>query len=135
MGLYDKLTGKASVGADVKILEEYFMDDENVIASYQFFRDSIVLTNLGIFQVDVQGMSGKKVEVKFFPKKNIKSVSFETAGSFDLDVDVKIGVDGNTVMGSSGAYYSAPISFKVPKNQAKEAKEVVCLVKKYYLCV
>lgn len=135
MGLYDKLTGKATIGADLKYVQDYIFEGEEVITSYQFFRDSIVLTTLGIYQVDVQGMTGKKVEVKFFPKKNIKSVSFETAGNFDLDVDIKIGVDGNTVMGSSGAYYSAPISFKVPKKQADEAKEVVNLVKRHYLCV
>ena len=72
--------------------------------------------------------------MKFFPKKNIKSVTYETAGNFDLDVDIKIGVDGNTVMGPGGAYFSAPISFKVPKKQSSEAKEVIGLVKRYYLC-
>ena len=51
-----------------------------------------------------------------------------------LDVDVKIGVDGNTVMATSGAFYSAPISFKVPKKQANEAKEIIKLVKQNYLC-
>jgi hypothetical protein len=37
-------------------------------------------------------------------------------------------------MGPGGAYFSAPISFKVPKKQASEAKEIIVLVKKYYLC-
>ncbi|MEG1256772.1 PH domain-containing protein [Clostridium sp.] len=134
MGLYDKLVGNASVGADLKHVQDFILDGEEVIMSYQFIRDSIILTNLGIYLVDVQGVTGKKVEVKFFPKKNIKSVCFETSGNFDLDVDVKIGVDGNSVMASSGSFYSAPISFKVPKAQAKQAKEVVNLVKKYYLC-
>ncbi|MCR4944198.1 MAG: PH domain-containing protein [Clostridium sp.] len=135
MGLYDKLTGKATAGADLKFVQDFFSENETVLSSYQFIRDSIVLTNLGIYLVDVQGVTGKKVEVKFFPAKNVKSVSFETAGNFDLDVDVKIGVDGNTVMGPQGAYYSAPISFKVPSKQAAQAKEIVSQVKKYYLCV
>jgi hypothetical protein len=135
MSIYDKLTGKATMGADLKYVQEYFFEEEEVLSSYQFIRDSIVLTNLGIYLVDVQGLTGKKVEVKFFPKKNIKSISYETAGSFDLDVDIKIGVDGNTVMGAQGAYYSAPISFKVPKKQAEQAKEIIALVKKNYLCV
>lgn len=135
MGLYDKLTGKATAGADLRFVKDFFAEDETVLSSYQFIRDSIVLTNFGIYLVDVQGVTGKKVEVKFFPAKNIKSVSFETAGNFDLDVDIKIGVDGNTVMGPQGAYYSAPISFKVPSKQAAQAKEIVGQVKKYYLCV
>lgn len=134
MGVYDTLTGKATMGADISIIKGFLLDGEEVIASYQFFRDSVILTTLGIYNVDVQGLTGKKVEVKFFPKKNVKSVSYETAGSFDLDVDIKIGVDGNTVMGPGGAYFSAPISFKVPKKQADQAKEVINLVKKHYLC-
>lgn len=135
MGLYDKLTGKATAGADLSCVQDYILDGEDIITSYQFFRDSIILTTLGIYMVDVQGMTGKKMQVKFFPKKVVKTVSFETSGNFDLDVDIKIGVDGNTVEGTSGGYYSAPIAFKVPKNQADQAKEVVNLVKKHYLCV
>ncbi len=134
MGLYDMLTGKANIGADLSYVKEFFFEDETVISSYQFMRDSVVFTNLGIYMVDVQGVTGKKVEVKFFPKKNVKSVSYETAGNFDLDVDIKIGIDGNTVTNSSGIPYSAPISFKVPKNQAEQAREVIAIVKKYYLC-
>lgn len=133
MGIYDKVVGNATLGADLKYVSKFILDGEEVLSSYQFFRDQIILTNLGIYVVDVQGLTGKKVEVKFFPKKNIKSVSFETAGNFDLDVDIKIGVDGNTVMGPGGAYFSAPISFKVPKKQANEASEVINLVKKFYL--
>ncbi|ENZ02656.1 hypothetical protein HMPREF1092_01891 [Clostridium thermobutyricum] len=135
MGLYDKLTGKATIGADISKIKEFLLEDEIVIASYQFIRDSVIFTNLGIYIVDVQGISGKKVEVKFFPKKNIKSVSFETAGNFDLDVDIKIGVEGNIVLGENGMYFSAPISFKVPKAQSKEGKKIINQVKKYYLCV
>lgn len=134
MGIYDNVTGKATLGADITPIKDYILKGEEVIASYKFFRDSVILTNLGIYSVDVQGLTGKKIEVKFFPKKNVKSVSYETAGNFDLDVDIKIGVDGNTVMGPGGAYFSAPISFKVPKKQASESKEIINLVKIHYLC-
>lgn len=83
--------------------------------------------------IDVQGVSGKKVEVKFYPKKVIKTVSFETAGTLDVDVDIKIGVDGN-VPSVGNPSVSMPISFKVGKSQSEEAKQIVKLVKKYYLC-
>ena len=113
--------------------DEFFFDDEEVIQSYQFIRDQIILTNYGIYEVDVQGLSGKKVEVKFFPKDTIKTISFETAGTLDFDVDIKIGVTNNTVVNVDGAAYSEPLSFKVPSSQAAEAKEVVRLVKEHYL--
>ena len=66
--------------------------------AFTFVRDSIVLTELWYIYLDVQGLSGKKVEVKFFPGKNIKSISFESASTFDLDVDIKISVDGNSAI-------------------------------------
>ncbi|MDY2744473.1 MAG: PH domain-containing protein, partial [Methanosphaera sp.] len=91
------------------------------------------LTNYGIYDVDVQGLTGKKVEVKFFPKDTIKTISFETAGTLDFDVDIKIGVTNNTTVTAEGAAFSAPLSFKVPSEQANEAKQIVNLVKIHYL--
>ncbi|WP_157944498.1 PH domain-containing protein [Methanobrevibacter oralis] len=38
--------------------------DEEIIQSFTFFRDSIVLTTLGIYVIAVQGLTDKKVEVK-----------------------------------------------------------------------
>lgn len=133
MGLLDKMVGHADVGADLSVVTEYLFEDEEVIHSFEFFRDSIILTDLGIYFIDVQGISGKKVEVKFFPKKVIKTISYETAGTLDFDVDIKIGLEGNTEF-IGEIPYNAPISFKVPSDQAEEAKEVVMLVKEYYLC-
>lgn len=134
MSLFNKLAGYGSINKNIDSqIEDYLLDDENVIMAFTFIRDSIVLTNYGIYTLDVQGVSGKKVEVKFFPGKNIKSISFESASTFDLDVDVKISVDGNSQTGANGIMFNAPISFKVPKNQADEAKQIVKLVKKHYL--
>ena len=135
MSFFNKIAGYGSINNDIENqISDYLLDDENVIMAFTFVRDSIVLTNYGIYTLDVQGLSGKKVEVKFFPGKNIKSISFESASTFDLDVDIKISVDGNSAMNQNGIPYNAPISFKVPKKQAEEAREIVKLVKKHYLC-
>ena len=134
MSIFNKIAGYGSINNDIENqISDYLLDDENVIMAFTFVRDSIVLTNYGIYTLDVQGLSGKKVEVKFFPGKNIKSISFESASTFDLDVDIKISVDGNSAINQNGIHYNAPISFKVPKKQAQEAKEIVKLVKKHYL--
>jgi len=133
MGLLNKVAGHAEVGADLKYVQEYLFQDEEVIQSFQFFRDQIILTNLGIYTVDVQGITGKKVEVKFFPKSTIKTISYETAETFDIDVDIKIGVSNNPYILASGGSVNMPISFKVPSKQAQEAKQIVRLVKQFYL--
>ena len=134
MSIFNKIAGYGSINNNIEHqISDYLLDDENVIMAFTFVRDSVVLTNYGIYTLDVQGVSGKKVEVKFFPGKNIKSISFESASTFDLDVDIKISVDGNSVINQNGIPYNAPISFKVPKKQAEEAREIVKLVKKHYL--
>lgn len=134
MSLFNKLAGYGSMDNSFeKKLADYMIDGEEIIMGFTFIRDSIVLSNYGIYMMDVQGITGKKIEVKFFPGKNVKSISFESASTFDLDVDIKIGVDGNSVVGQNGIHYNAPISFKVPKQQSEEAKQIVKLVKQYYL--
>ena len=136
MSIFNKIAGYGSINNNIEHqISDYLLDDENVIMAFTFVRDSVVLTNYGIYTLDVQGVSGKKVEVKFFPGKNIKSILFESASTFDLDVDIKISVDGNSAINQNGIPYNAPISFKVPKKQAEEAREIVKLVKKHYLIV
>lgn len=133
MALFDKLAGHATVEAGTDYVSEFFVEGEEIIQQFQFLRDQIILTNYGIYDVDVQGLTGKKVEVKFFPKDTIKTISFETAGTLDIDVDIKIGVTNNTTVTAEGAAFSAPLSFKVPSKQTNEAKQIVNLVKIHYL--
>ena len=77
MSLFNKIAGYGSMNSNIEHqIEDYLLDNEVIIMSFTFIRDSIVLTNYGIYTLDVQGLSGKKVEVKFFPGKNIKSISF-----------------------------------------------------------
>ena len=131
MSIFNKIAGYGSINNNIEHqISDYLLDDENVIMAFTFVRDSVVLTNYGIYTLDVQGVSGKKVEVKFFPGKNIKSILFESASTFDLDVDIKISVDGNSAINQNGI----PYNVKVPKKQAEEAREIVKLVKKHYLC-
>lgn len=74
MAFLDKVIGYGDVSEemDKDYVSEFFFDDEEVIQSYQFIRDQIILTNYGIYEVDVQGLSGKKVEVKFSQKTQSK---------------------------------------------------------------
>ncbi len=133
MGLIDKVVGHAEVGGDTAIVEEYLAPDEEIIQSFHFLRDAVILTNLGIYDIDVQGISGKKMQVKFYPKETIKTIAFETAGSFDIDVDIRIGVSNNPVPLVDGGVMNMPIEFKVPTEQSEEAKLIVHLVKEHYL--
>lgn len=56
MAFLDKVIGHGDVSKemDKDYVSEFFFDDEEVIQSYQFIRDQIILTNYGIYEVDVQ---------------------------------------------------------------------------------
>ena len=130
MDIYNKIIGEKTI--DESIIEEYLINDEEIIIGYKFIRDSIILTNLGIYMIDVQGILGKKVEVKFIPAKSISNVSVETTGAFDL-IDIKIGVHNNYAS-VGGNIVSVPIAFKVDSDHTKEGMQIVRLIKENYLC-
>lgn len=44
--------------------------------------------------MDKQGVTGKKVDYHSIPYKSITHFSIETAGSFDLDAELKIWISG-----------------------------------------
>jgi len=58
MGFLGKMVGYADVGLDATLIEEYLSEDEEVIQSFEFLRDAVILTNYGIYTVDVQGVTG-----------------------------------------------------------------------------
>jgi hypothetical protein len=70
---------------------------EQVVAAFKTVRDVVFLTNFRFALVDVQGLTGRKVEVVTIPYRSITRFSVETAGSFDLDADLKIWVTGDPV--------------------------------------
>ena len=73
MGLMDRLIGHADVNtASSYNVERFFWGGEHVVAAFRFVRDEIVVTTRGIFVVDVQGLTGKKKEYRYFPLKGLK---------------------------------------------------------------
>ena len=50
----------------------------------------IVLTNKRILFIDKQGVTGRKTEYMSIPYRSIVRYSIESAGTFDLDSDLKL---------------------------------------------
>ena len=121
MGIIDQLLGKADTSKTSVTVQRFLGEGEEILTAFKFFRDEIVVTNRGLFTIDVQGMTGSKKEHKYFPLKGIKYVSYESAGVFDMDADIKIGVDGNSTV-VNGVQHSIPLAFKIPKAQAAEGE-------------
>ncbi|WP_405621793.1 PH domain-containing protein [Streptomyces sp. NBC_01511] len=70
---------------------------EQVHAAYQLIRDSIIFTDRRLIFVDKQGITGKKTEYHSVPYRSITHFAVETAGTFDLDAELKIWLSGASV--------------------------------------
>ncbi|MGB5941702.1 MAG: PH domain-containing protein [Leeuwenhoekiella sp.] len=93
MGLFNNILGNASEVSNEKLTEKYerlLSDSEQIELGFQLFRDAFIFTNKRLILIDVQGLTGSKAEYKSLPYKNISRFSLETAGSFDLDAELKI---------------------------------------------
>ena len=99
MGLLDALMGNASKIDATKIQSEFakvLASGEVVEHAYQLFRDYFVFTSKRLVIVDKQGLTGSKVEYHSIPYKSITHFSVETAGTFDLDAELKIWISGTS---------------------------------------
>jgi len=114
MGIIGQLMGKADTSKTSQNVQRFLGDGEEILTAFKFLRDEIVVTNRGLFTIDIQGMTGSKKEYKYFPLKGIKYISYESAGTFDMDADIKIGIDGNSAI-VNGIQHAVPLSFKIPK--------------------
>ncbi|KON86516.1 cytoplasmic protein [Sporosarcina globispora] len=98
MGIFDGFIGNASE-ADINEVQEEFSavlaPSEHVEKAYRLVRDLFIFTNKRLILVDKQGITGKKVEYHSIPYKNITHFSIETAGSFDLEAELKIWISGS----------------------------------------
>lgn len=97
MGILDGIMGNASKVDHTKIQEEFaqlLAPGESVQHAYQLIRDYFVFTDKRLVLVDKQGLTGSKVEYHSIPYRSITHFSIETAGTFDLDAELKIWISG-----------------------------------------
>jgi hypothetical protein len=100
MGLFDGLMGNASqmnVEALQKEMQQLLVNGEKIQSAYKVIRDIFIFTNKRLILVDKQGVTGKKTEYLSIPYKSIAHFSVETAGTFDLDAELKIWLSGSAI--------------------------------------
>lgn len=69
---------------------------EQVHAAFLLIRDTILFTDRRLILVDKQGITGKKTEYHSVPYRSIAHFSVETAGTFDMDAELKIWISGSS---------------------------------------
>src|ERR671912_2508787 len=97
MGLLSTLLGRASDLTPEQArddLDGILLPDEPVEVAFKVIRDLVVFTDRRLILVDKQGMTSRKVDYLVVPYRAITSYSIETAGTLDLESELKIWTSG-----------------------------------------
>jgi len=78
-----------------KDLDAILIDGEKVVRGFKIIRDLFIFTDKRLILIDKQGLTGKKAEYHSIPYRSISHFSVETAGTFDMDAEMKIYISGN----------------------------------------
>ena len=95
MGIFSAMLGNAGSVSQEDLLKKYgqlLIDSEEIEMGFKLIRDTFIFTNKRLILVDVQGLTGSKTEYKSIAYKSITRFSVETAGTFDLEAELKIWV-------------------------------------------
>lgn len=99
MGILNKLMGNAGEVSAEKLTEKFgklLVEGETIELGFKLLRDTFIFTDKRLILIDVQGFTGSKQEYKSLPYKSISRFSLETAGTFDLDAELKIWISSES---------------------------------------
>jgi stage III sporulation protein SpoIIIAA len=97
MGLLASLLGHATDVTPEETredLEGILLPDEPVEVAFKVVRDLFVFTDKRLILVDKQGLTSRKVNYLVVPYRAITSYSIESAGTLDMDSELKIWTSG-----------------------------------------
>jgi len=93
MGLFSALIGNAGAVSPDELVKQYgrlLTENEEIELGFKLIRDTFIFTNKRLILVDIQGITGSKTEYKSITYHSISRFSIETAGTFDLEAELKI---------------------------------------------
>lgn len=100
MGIFSALLGNAGMVSQEELNKKYGMlliEGETIDIGFKLLRDTFIFTNKRLILIDIQGITGSKTEYKSIIYKSISRFSVETAGTFDLDAELKIWISSETI--------------------------------------
>lgn len=95
MGLFSAILGNAGAVNKDELISQYGLlltEGEEIELGFKLIRDTFIFTTKRLILVDKQGLTGSKTEYKSISYKSISRFSVETAGTFELDAELKIWV-------------------------------------------
>ena len=118
MGLLSGLLGNASVMDNKQVEKEFekiFVKGEKVEAGFKIIRDLFIFTNKRLVLIDKHGLTWRKIEYLSISYKSIAKFSVETAGTFDLDAELKIWVSSEKLPSVSKKFNKSVDVYEVQK--------------------
>ncbi len=99
LGIANKLLGKATKGSNEAAQREFaniLTEGETIQLVYELIRDKIIFTDLRLIFIDKQGITGRKTETFSVPYQSVTAFAVETAGTLDLDSELKLWLSGRS---------------------------------------
>lgn len=97
MGIFSAILGNAGSVSIDELSQKFgqlLTENETIELGFKLIRDTFIFTSKRLILVDVQGITGNKTEYKSIAYRSISRFSIETAGTFDLDAELKIWIAG-----------------------------------------
>ncbi|WP_396171759.1 PH domain-containing protein [Flavobacterium sp.] len=99
MGFLSALMGNAGTVSQESLIKDYgklLIEGEEIELGFKLIRDVFIFTTKRLILIEKQGLTGSKIEYKSITYKSISRFSVETAGTFDLEAELKIWVSSET---------------------------------------
>ena len=99
MGIFSALLGNAGSVSQESLAKDYgklLIEGEEIELGFKLIRDVFIFTTKRLILIEKQGLTGSKIEYKSITYKSISRFSVETAGTFDLEAELKIWVSSET---------------------------------------
>lgn len=123
MGLFNKILGNASEVSSEKLTEKYgrlLIQNESIELGFKLLRDTFMFTDKRLILIEIQGITGSKIEYKTLPYKSISRFSLETSGTFDLDAELKIWISSEDMPSISKKFNKSIDVYEVQKYLASK---------------
>ncbi|HEA29221.1 MAG TPA: PH domain-containing protein [Leeuwenhoekiella sp.] len=122
MSIFSSILGNAGTVEPEKLKQEYadlLIPDEEIQIGFKLLRDTFIFTTKRLILIDKQGITGKKLEYLSINYKSISRFSIETAGTFDLDAELKIWISSESHPSISRRFNKSVNVYEVQRLLAK----------------
>lgn len=84
----------SSINDGQATIASLLIPNEEVKFAFTSMRDKLIFTDKRIVAVNIQGLTGKKIDYTSIPYTKIQIFSIETSGTFDLDSELDVTISG-----------------------------------------